>query len=365
MSQTTPFAPVHEKLGAVFADYYGWSMPHYFADETTEMNALYSASAVFDLSNFGRITLKGSGAKSTLDRLLATNLDELYPDSWIWAVVCSEQGTVIDIVRVAHIKNTYTIFTSPAKRQMVFDLARQFAADTTVDSITDKTGMLALYGPTAFDAISRILPFDIEHLDIGDAESMSFFMMPITIIRGGFVGTDGMELICPKAAAAMAASAISKYREKEGITPVGSRTLESAMIHAALPASIINTPKGCKLSPTTLGLMNMVDLGKDFNGKDAVARAAAQGTSQTLVGIKTPKGDTHTVLTIQYDDAEIGFSPKLVPSDKLDANIGLAVVNADYADFDSEVQIIAADLVIGGEIVALPFTDVEPVRFAK
>ena len=369
MSHPTPFEAVHQKLGATFADHFGWNMPSRFTDLTSELNSLYTASAVFDLSNFGRITIKGADSKQLLNCLLATNLDALFPDSWIWAIICCDQGTVIDIVRVASVNNSFVIYTSPAKRQMVLDLAKQCAQkcapNTNIDSIAEKTGMLGLYGPRAVEAIIRILPFDIEHLEPGDATAMSFFMMPITILRGSFAGTDGLELICPKGAAAMAASAISKYREKEGLTPAGFQSLESAMIHAALPTSIINSPKGCKLTPATLNLMSLVDLNKDFNGKDAVQSAVTAGTKTRIVGIKTPKGAIHTDLTIQHDNGEIGFCPMIVPSNKLNANIGLAIVDSEYANFDGEVQVVSDDLIAAGEIVSLPFDSTVTVEFAK
>lgn len=369
MTQPTPFEAVHEKIGAEFADHFGWKMPSSFSDQTNELNALYTASAVFDLSNFGRITVKGANAKQLLDCLLATNLDSLTDDSWIWALVCCQQGTVIDIVRVVWVNNAYIIFTSPAKRQMVLDLANEIAQkhdlNTIIASVTEKTGMLGLYGPRAIEAITNILPFEIDHLEPGDATAMSFFMMPLTITRGSFVGTDGLELICPKGAAGMAASAITKYREKEGLTPSGFHTLESALIHAAHPTSIINTPKGCKLSPATLNLMSLVDMTKDFNGKDAIQNTITAGTTSRIVGIKTPKGSTHTDLTIQHDDGEIGFTSMIVPSEKLNANIGLAIVDAEFADFDNEVQVVTDDLVAAGEIIPLPFDKATTVEYAK
>ena len=363
MSNFTPFEAVHEKLGACFGDYFGWKMPLNFGDEAAERAAIYNASAAIDLSCFGRIRVRGAGAVAAIDKLIATNTAKLSEGGWIWAVVCSNEGAVVDVVRVVCNKSDdYLVLTSPAKRQMVLELAEKCVGDDVkVEAITEKTGMLALYGPGAVEAVSRILPFDIADLEIGGATTISFFMMPITIIRGSWVGCDGLELICPKGAAGMAGAAIAKYREKEGIVPAGTDCLEGAMIEAGLPVSITNSPKGCKLTPQTLGLMGLVDLDKDFAGKEAIAQTAKKGVLSQIMGVKAGIGATHRDLQIQFDDGQIGWCAKMVPSEKLGGNVGLAVINSEFADIEDEVQVVCDGMIAGGELVKLPFGGGEPI----
>ena len=91
--------------------------------------------------------------------------------------------------------------------------------------------MLGLYGPKAFDSMRGVLPFDIDHLDRGDVEKMSFMMMNFTLLRGSWLNAEGLELICPAAAGPLAAGAVAKYRHKHNITPAGMDSLNKAIKH--------------------------------------------------------------------------------------------------------------------------------------
>jgi hypothetical protein len=79
------------------------------------------------------------------------------------------------------------------------------------------------------------LPFDIDHLDKGDVEKVSFMMMSFTLLRGSWLAGEGMELICPAAAGPLAAGAVAKYRHKHNITPAGMESLQAAMDNIEKP----------------------------------------------------------------------------------------------------------------------------------
>ena len=53
----------------------------------------------------------------------------------------------------------------------------------SVADMTPKTAMLGLYGPSAFESVRKVLPFEIDHLDIGDAGKFSLFMISFTLMR--------------------------------------------------------------------------------------------------------------------------------------------------------------------------------------
>jgi glycine cleavage system aminomethyltransferase T len=80
-----------------------------------------------------------------------------------------------------------------------------------------------------------VLPFDIDHLDHGEAAKMSFMMLSFTLIRGSWLAGEGLELICPAAAGSLAAGAIAKYRHKHNITPAGMACLQTALAQMTAP----------------------------------------------------------------------------------------------------------------------------------
>jgi glycine cleavage system aminomethyltransferase T len=54
-------------------------------------------------------------------------------------------------------------------------------------------------------------------------------MISVTALRGGWAGSDGLELICPTSAAGLAAGAIAKYHKQQNITPAGMDCLMRAI----------------------------------------------------------------------------------------------------------------------------------------
>ncbi len=361
MPTQTPFKPIHDKLGANFAEFDGWDLPADFGDPAAENTGLHTSSAVFDLSSFARITLKGAEAKKLLDYLLAGKTGNLSNNKWIWSMICDENGYAAAIVRVAQSNNSYHIFTPPTSRDLVLGLINQAAKSTGTEAvqvvdITEKTGMLGLYGPKAVETLDAILPFDITEISPGDIKTMSFFMISVTIIRGSWLGVDGVELMCPQGACAMAAGALAKYRDRLNIAPAGMKTLKTAIMESSLPLELLKHAQCKKISPVALQMAKILDMEKDFLGKDAIAKELAEGTKTVLMGVKTQKiGKEHANLRLQYDDKEIGKAEIMLPSQNMNCDISLAMIDAQYADLADEIQIVSEDIISGGELVKLPF----------
>ncbi|MEN8128033.1 MAG: hypothetical protein ABFR90_09555 [Planctomycetota bacterium] len=224
----SPFNVVHQQLDANFDVFDGWSLPADFGDTESESKALSESCAAVDLCSFGRIQISGKTAKETINTLFTTEKGKIRPDSWVWAKpVGYENDTPCRIYRL---NGSYTLLTQPAQTQSLCQWVQSSSGGgVETVNITKKTAMLGLYGPKAFNSISGVLPFDIDHLDPGDAAKMSFFMMSFTLIRGSWLGGEGLELICPASAGPLAAGAVAKYRHKHHITPAGMVCLQTAM----------------------------------------------------------------------------------------------------------------------------------------
>jgi len=239
MAKSSPFEVIYERLGANFSEYDGWRLPEDFGDAAAESKALLEGSAAFDLSSFGRIRVSGTGGWGLLDRLLLGGGKEMEIDKWAWSVICRESGGGY-VVRLARTKKGYIVFTMPAETQSVLSLLQAGAGGESggvdVVDITEQTALMGIYGPNAVEAVDRILPFDVSKIEPFCVLSMSVFMMKITIIRGSWVGLDGLELLCPAGAAVMAAGAVAKYHKQAGIVPAGMFCLQNAMASAEMGA---------------------------------------------------------------------------------------------------------------------------------
>jgi aminomethyltransferase len=230
--KTSPFDSVHRTLGANFGEYAGWSLPADFGDPAGEADAVANHCAVVDLCSFGRIQVKGPGAKEAIEAVFSEKSGKILDETWVW--VKGDIGGEV-ICRVIRINGEIIVMTLPEQIEIVLNALKEASNGATITDITEKTAMLGLYGPVAFDSMDDVLPFDIDHLDPGDVDKMSFFMISFTLLRGSWAGGDGLELICPAAAGPMAASAVAKYRHKHNITPAGMACLKAAMEKAEKP----------------------------------------------------------------------------------------------------------------------------------
>ena len=229
MLYSSPFDQVHRQLGANFNTFDGWSLPADFGDIQAETNALNNHCVVVDLCSFGRIQLRGSDVKNELSAVVSEKSGSFNTDSWVWArIETHDQRDVL--CRIVRINGDFLLLTYPSSVDAVCEkLNTDCGGGLEAINVTQKTAMLGLYGPQAFNSMRGVLPFDIEYLDHGDAEKKTLMMLSFTLIRGSWLAGEGLELICPAAAGPLAASVVAKYRHKHNITPAGMTCLNAAM----------------------------------------------------------------------------------------------------------------------------------------
>ncbi len=225
----SPFHTIHEQLNANFGEFENWTLPADFGDIDQEKKALSESCAVVDLCSFGRVQINGKSSKEFINAFFSTKNGKVPPDSWVWAKPIGYE--IESLCRIIRLNGGYTLLTSPGQTESLFHWIESKSNNgISVSDITRKTAMLGLYGPKAFDSMRGVLPFDIDHLDTGDAEKMSFMMLSFTLLRGSWLNEEGLELICPAAAGPLAAGAIAKYRHKHNITPAGMISLKKGII---------------------------------------------------------------------------------------------------------------------------------------
>jgi aminomethyltransferase len=174
-------------------------------------------------------------------------------------------------------------------------------------------------------------------------KNLSIFMMTITVLRGSWLGVDGIEIFGGATACKLAAGAIEKYHKREHITPAGMECLEIAATEASLPLIVTGQELPQRFGPASYGFGKMKDTGK-------------MPVPRVMVGILSDgKAHTHKDLKVQCDGREIGWTDRIVWSPRLGKTIGLAMVDSEMGDCADAVQITGDGVALGAEIVSLPF----------
>lgn len=223
MAKVSPFQQAHHRLGAVFGEFDGWTLPRDFGDSQSEQNAILNHCAAVDLSSFGRICLKGSHTEPLLQQANIQLPSPLPDGRWCWAVKNGDGCPVR--LRIGKIGSEMIILTLPGRDKTLLaelqQISEKMKIQNTILDVSENTGMLGLYGPNAFHAARKLLPFDLEDLPSEGVTRISLFMLNFVVFRGGWLDIDGLELVCPASAGPFAAGSIAKVREKYNITPAG------------------------------------------------------------------------------------------------------------------------------------------------
>src|SRR3990170_8720180 len=93
-------AEQHKALGARFAPFAGWEMPIQYAGIVDEHRAVRERAGVFDVSHMGRLFVVGKDAGRLLRRALTYKVDQLGEGEAHYALLCAEDGGILDDVFV-------------------------------------------------------------------------------------------------------------------------------------------------------------------------------------------------------------------------------------------------------------------------
>jgi aminomethyltransferase len=236
MAKSSPFESIYQRLGANFAEFDGWVLPSDFGNPSAEAHALEHECAAFDLSSFGRLSVRASDPAKMLERA-GFELEEGLTDGyWSWAVLKNGDGGVR--CRVGCTDREAVVLTPSGRSCAVMGALERGMegqnGESSLTDLTDRTGLLALYGPKAVESVAPLLPLDLDSLPRRGMMKLSFFMMNLIVFRGSWLDGDGLELICPASAAPLAGGAIAKYHEKQNIRPAGMACLKDKLRKAGL-----------------------------------------------------------------------------------------------------------------------------------
>ena len=229
---------------------------------------LSTDAAVFDVSNSGRLRVRGDDALDLLNRLSTNDLELMRPGEGMGTVLTTNKGRIIDLLRVLHLGDHLLVLTSPGTHDRVVEWIDfyTFAEDITVTDIAPDTSHFLFVGARAGDALSeagfgaRDLDTPLSHTttDVGDgvriiirADVGSIPAWEVIVPRGHDIHADGIE--------GHDGPALETLRIKQG-TPAFPSELNDS--HNPLEANLkphINFNKGCYIGQEVVARLNTYD----------------------------------------------------------------------------------------------------------
>lgn len=248
----TPLNEMHRKLGAKMVDFGGWDMPLQYTSIQEETAAVRNNVGMFDVSHMGELIVRGEKSGEFLDWALTRPITDRKPDQVAYAILCYEDGGVVDDLLVYHMDQEYLLIVNASNTDKDFDYLQEVCAkwqkkhgyekdSVILENKSSLYGQIAIQGRNALEIMEKILP-KMDRADmIDEVKALKNYRQTYRKVEGegayliisktGYTGEEGYEVYCP-------ASQTTKWWEAlaaEAVTPCGLGARDALRLEAGMP----------------------------------------------------------------------------------------------------------------------------------
>jgi aminomethyltransferase len=367
--QLLPLDAWHRARGGRMVPFAGYEMPVQYEGIMAEHLWVRESAGLFDVSHMGQLVLTSDdGADSVakaLEAVLPGDVAGLGDGRMRYSLLLAEDGGVLDDLMVTRRGDELYIVVNGATKYDDIGYLLDALPDDVTMNLGEEQALLAVQGPKAVDALSRIVP-GVEALVFMTAAAFEWQGADLWISRSGYTGEDGFEVSIPAEHAAAFADALLEQPE---VKPIGLGARDSLRLEAGLPLY------GHDLDPETTPVM--ADLGfalskrrreaADFAGAARILAEREQGAESKRVGLVVAgRQPVREGATVVADDGAVigrvtsgGFAPTL------GSPIAMAYVPASLASAGTTVRLVQRGKIHEATVAPMPFVPHRYVRQSK
>ena len=227
----TPLNALHIELGARMVPFAGYSMPvQYPMGLMAEHHHTRAEAGLFDVSHMGQLRLVGPDAAAAFESLMPVDVIDLPVGKQRYGLLLTDEGTIIDdLMFVNRGTDIFVIVNGACKVNDIAHIQARIGARCQVIPMPERA-LLALQGPKAVDALSRMVP-GVEKLVFMTGASFVWQGADLFITRSGYTGEDGFEISVGNAEVDAFARALLAQAE---VKPIGLGARNSLRLEAGL-----------------------------------------------------------------------------------------------------------------------------------
>ncbi len=339
----TPLFNEYAKYGGKTIDFGGWELPVQFSSIKEEHEAVRSRAGLFDVSHMGEIIVEGKDAVHFLQRLLTNDISKIAIGSAQYNLMCYENGGVVDDLLVYRLEEyCYLLCVNAANIDKDFEwLKNHVEGSVTVTNRSNEYGQLALQGPLSEEVLQALTDTNLSNIQYFKFQNGVLISgHEVLLSRSGYTGEDGFEIYgSPEAIVELWGAILTAGKEK-GILPCGLGARDTLRFEACLP--LYGQELSKDITPLEAGMGFVVKLQKnsEFIGRAALLKQKENGLKRKLVGIEMiDKGIPRHGYKILKNGIEIGEVTTGTQSPLTKRNIGLALINVEFATVGTELEI--------------------------
>lgn len=355
----TPLFDVYAAYGGKTIDFGGWELPVQFSSIKAEHEAVRTKAGLFDVSHMGEIIVTGSASEAFLQKLMTNDISKLVEGQAQYTAMCYQDGGIVDDLLVYKLEeNHYLLVVNAGNIEKDFKWMQQNASgDVELVNKSNEYGLLAIQGPLAERILQKLTSHNLEDIKFFRfADQVEIAGKSVLVSRTGYTGEDGFEIYAASSDVTELWSSILETGKEEGILPCGLGARDTLRFEACLP--LYGQELSKDITPLEAGLGFVVKLNKeqDFNGKSVLADQKENGVPRRSIGIEMiDKGIPRTGYPVFAGEEQIGFVTTGTQSPTLKKNIGLALIDAKFAEIGKEIEIEIRNKRLKAITVATPF----------
>ena len=346
-----------------FTVYNKMYLPTGFSDPSKEYESLINDVTFGDFAAERQIEVSGPDAYKFVRYIQPRNLDKCDIGSCKYIILTDMDGGIINDACLLRLEED-KFWISPGDGDVILWLQGiAINSGMKVEIHEPDVSPLQISGPKSGKLIQKL--FNGEHDDLGyyKAKQTSLEDIPMVIARTGWSGELSYELYLQDRTLGNKLFEIVHDVAKEFngrvIAPNIIRTIEGGLLS-------YGGDFGREHNPYTIGLGRLVNLDQedDFIGKDALKIIKEKGPTQMLVGIEL-EGDPIIKAPENFwpvnnsDNNKIGRVSRAFFSPRLQKNIGLAIVDIDYADEETQFYVATPNGDLQSTVVSMPWFKAE------
>ena len=340
----------HVALGALMSPFGGFVMPIQYAGIAAEHMAVREKVGLFDVSHMGEVTVRGKDAERYVQHIFTNDIAGAPVGKIYYGMMCYEDGGTVDDLLVYKMgENDFFLVINASNIDKDWAWMLQHATDFDIDlqNRSDYYGQIAIQGPESEYIVEKVLELPCAELTFYTCK-----MIDQTIIsRTGYTGEDGFEIYASH-------DDIRECWDKliaAGVQPCGLGCRDTLRFEVGLP--LYGDELSRDITPVMAGLSLFVKFDKpEFIGREALLKQKTEGPAKKLVGIelfdKAIPRHGYTVLKNGQPIGEVTTGYHTLSTDK---SVCMALVDAQYAKLDTEVEIQIRKKVFSGKVVKKQF----------
>ncbi|MGQ0810093.1 MAG: CAF17-like 4Fe-4S cluster assembly/insertion protein YgfZ, partial [Nitrospiraceae bacterium] len=334
----------HEKLGAVFAETGGWSMPVHYDDAVAEHAVVRRAVGVADLSHRGRILVTGDDRVKWLQSVISNDILPLTAGRGLYSSLLSHKGKMLSYFRVYLLADSVLLEDVGEIGDATFHVLRKFLLYGTkakMENCTESWGLLLVSGPKAPDLLKSVFSVDVTDLKTLHIQNSVIAGQPTFLMRTEETGEFDLEIMIPVDGLIAAWDALTKAGEAFGLRPFGNQAREALRMEAGLPKAGPDLNE--EIVPPEANLEGKAfSLSKGcYPGQEVVARMDTYGSVRRhLVGLVLEDNIIPTKgAKIFSGDREVGWISSAIHSPQLGRTIAFGFPLRDFSQINTPLAV--------------------------